>query len=368
MNKPIKCRDKWRIRYTDHSGIRRSAVYKTFKEAELELLKAKFEVEKLKQEKCYSFDPEIKVNRLVEQYVQEKTKFKKRPKDDLSIFSCHLIPFFGNLRAREITPAYIGRYRTEKERLTGKSIRNHLILLQAVFNHAKRSGQIYYVPYIEKPKWKLDEQEFSYLKSQNEIERFLSSAKQQGEIFYILYATAIYTGLRQGELAGLRWDDIDFEKRLIRVERSFESTTKSGKARYAPILDALINILKEWRLKNQSHLVFPNESGNMYKNSARIFQEYLHKVLDHAGFIRKQTPSRQVHYIRFHDLRHTFASHWVMNGGSIFKLQQILGHQSIQMTMRYAHLAPEAFRDDYGRLSTPSLLGTLQNLKKQHLV
>ena len=56
-----------------------------------------------------------------------------------------------------------------------------------------------------------------------------------------------------------------------------------------------------------------------------------------------------VRYIRFHDLRHTFATHWMMSGGEFFKLQQVLGHASPQMTMRYAHFAPTAFAADYGR-------------------
>ena len=56
-------------------------------------------------------------------------------------------------------------------------------------------------------------------------------------------------------------------------------------------------------------------------------------------------------YITFHGLRHTFASHWVMEGGDIFKLQKILGHQSIELTMRYAHLKPDAFTGDYARFA-----------------
>ena len=57
-------------------------------------------------------------------------------------------------------------------------------------------------------------------------------------------------------------------------------------------------------------------------------------------------------YITFHGLRHTFASHWVLHGGDIFRLQKILGHKSIDLTMRYAHLAPEAFAEDFGRLGS----------------
>jgi integrase len=119
--------------------------------------------------------------------------------------------------------------------------------------------------------------------------------------------------------------------------------------RHVPILDPLLPVLREWRLRNPSDLVFPNRDGNQLLPSARIFQERLHVVLDAAGFARPKT-GRYLHEINFHSLRHTFASHWVMNGGDIFRLQRILGHQNIMMTMRYAHLAPNAYDGDFGRL------------------
>jgi integrase len=97
--------------------------------------------------------------------------------------------------------------------------------------------------------------------------------------------------------------------------------------------------------------------GTMFQPSARVFQEVLHRVLDAAKFPKVQRNGKERPYMRFHDLRHTFASHWVARGGDLFKLQKILGHQSVQMTMRYAHLAPDAFNDDYGRLGTEIAAG-----------
>lgn len=91
--------------------------------------------------------------------------------------------------------------------------------------------------------------------------------------------------------------------------------------------------------------------------SARVFQETFKQVLTQAGFGSCIRGGRRTGYIRFHDLRHTFASHWVMNGGDLFKLQRVLGHQSAQMTSRYAHLSPAAFSSDRGRLVPLDLRG-----------
>jgi integrase len=97
-----------------------------------------------------------------------------------------------------------------------------------------------------------------------------------------------------------------------------------------PILNALLPIIRAWRLKNPLSLVFPNERGAMQGESARVFQEVLQRVLDRAGFPRRKVGTKERHYIVFHDTRHTFASHWVMDGGDLFRLQKILGHQSVK--------------------------------------
>jgi integrase len=167
---------------------------------------------------------------------------------------------------------------------------------------------------------------------------------------FALYATAVYTGLRAGELAALLWDVIDLERRLITVQRSFDGPTKSGDVRYVPVLDALLPVLRAWHLRNPLDVVFPSQSGTAQGASARVFQEVFRRVLDRAGFAKVFRRGKPRGCIVFHDLRHTFASNWVMNGGDLFKLQKILGHGTVQMTQRYAHLQPAAFREDYARL------------------
>lgn len=185
------------------------------------------------------------------------------------------------------------------------------------------------------------------------MNRFLAAARTaEGDEVFFFYAFAICTGLRAGELAALRWDAIDLNRRLITVSRSFATTTKANDVRYVPILDPLLPLLQTRKLQSRGAFVFTNNKGKMFASSDRIFQEVLHRVLAAGRFPAITQGGKPVRYITFPGLRHTFASHWVMNGGDLFKLQKILGHKNVQMTMRYAHLAPDAFAQDYGRIPT----------------
>jgi integrase len=221
------------------------------------------------------------------------------------------------------------------------------------------------VPKFRKPKVAAFSRDFQWLRSDDEVRRFLVAARDEGENVFAFYAVAIYTGMRAGELAALEWPDVDLERRLIAVQRSFDGPTKSDRVRYVPILDPLLPLLREWRLRHPGRLVFTNVAGTMYGPSARIFQEVLHRVLDAAKFRKVQRSGKERPYVRFHDLRHTFASQWVMRGGDLFKLQKILGHQSVQMTMRYAHLAPDAFAADYARLGGSVAVGEAEIIELQ---
>lgn len=204
---------------------------------------------------------------------------------------------------------------------------------------------------------RLFNRDYHYLRAEADVLKFLTAARAEGELVFTLYATAAYTGLRAGELAGLQWSDVSFERRLITVQRSFDGPTKADDVRYVPILDALLPVLEAWRKLSPGRYVFPNSVGGMQQPSNRIFQEVLHRVLGAAGFQPVMGRKKLRPYITFHDLRHTFASHWMMRGGDLFKLQKILGHKNVQMTMRYAHLSPNAFEADYARFGDRGALG-----------
>lgn len=147
---------------------------------------------------------------------------------------------------------------------------------------------------------------------------------------------AVCTGLRLGELAALRWDAVDFESGFLTVRnRDGEFTTKSGSERSVPLIGDAKEVLER----------LAEEEPERVEAGARIFRSATGKPL------RKDKTSKRFkfyvrqaklpEYIHFHSLRHTTASWLVQKGVSLPIVQAILGHSSIQVTQRYAHLAPD---------------------------
>lgn len=350
MAKPTKHYGKWRIRWIDENGKRHSEVYDRRDDALFKLREHEHRVAEIERGRRLPDPPPKTFDEIADYWMRTRGALKRSRVHDESILRAHLMPAFKGKLLRAIGKQELDAFIASKAHLHRNTLHHILTFLISLFRQAVDLGWVRAQPKIQKPRIKLFSKDFSYLRSREEIARFLRAARDVGELEFVLYATAIYTGMRQGELAGLRWSEIDFEKRLIIVAHSWNGPPKNGEERPIPILDALMPTLKEWKLKATSVYVFPNSEGGMFVPCARQFQETLHTVLDRAGFPRVERNGRSRWYIRFHDLRHSFASHWMMNGGELFKLQQILGHASPQMTMRYAHFAPAAFASDYGRL------------------
>jgi integrase len=167
-------------------------------------------------------------------------------------------------------------------------------------------------------------------------------ASEETIIARVMLYTAIFAGLRKGELFGLTWSAIEFDRKQIEVSRSYDGKTKSGKTRHVPLSKHLKPILKAWKEvcpKVAGDLVFPVEGrmGQAYETLG------LAELLTGAGC---HEPPKV-----WHGLRHTFASHFIMAGGNILTLQKLLGHSDIQTTMIYAHLAPEFMAAEVDRLA-----------------
>ncbi len=365
MAKPTKFRDRWRIRWLDENGRRQSECYADRREAALALKRIEANVAEIRAGRRNAPPPERSFGELCDRWIEARVPLKRSGKDDESIIRCHLRPAFGSLSLREVGVAQADAFAGARQHLDKKTVANLLTLLVAMLNYACDLEWIEKVPRIRKPRVRLINADYQWLRTRDEIDRFLRAGADEGPLVHVLYATAIYTGARQGELAALEWCDVDFERRLITIQRSFEGPTKAEDVRHAPIVDALLPLLREWRLRSPGRLLFPNREGRMHLPSSRVFQETLQRVLARAGFARITRGSKSRPYVRFHDLRHTFASHWVANGGDLFKLQKVLGHKSVQMTLRYAHLQPDAFTGDYARFGgAPATAGVVVPLRR----
>lgn len=149
---------------------------------------------------------------------------------------------------------------------------------------------------------------------------------------------SVNTGLRWGELSQLHRQDVNLARRTISIRGT---TAKAGKTRHIPLNDEALAVLHSWlELAADSDYVFPNPDGRPFDNVRKSWQA----VLEDAG----------IQDFRWHDLRHHFASKLVMAGVDLNTVRELLGHSDIQMTLRYAHLAPEHKAEAVSRLLEPS--------------
>lgn len=242
----------------------------------------------------------------------------------------HLIPAFGELRLGEIRARDIDRYVTRKhaEGLSPSTITNHLIVLKRMLNVARRWELIERVPEISTPK-KPGRKDFL---SKAESRALLEEAEEQWRPLLLL---GLRTGLRLGELRGLRWRDVDLDGGRVRVEQSLTNagfgTPKSGKGRSVPLARDIRGVLAARRGRAKGdELVFTQPDGSPLAHIS--INRALRRAAVWAGIERNVTP---------HLLRHTFASQAVLAGVPIRVVQEWLGHADISMTMRYSHLSPE---------------------------
>jgi len=136
---------------------------------------------------------------------------------------------------------------------------------------------------------------------------------------------SLNTGMRRGEVFYLKWQDVDLMKRQLTVEGT---TSKSGQTRHIRLNSEVWQVLKAWNEQNDGEFVFVSPvTGKSFDNIKRSWS----LLRNRAGLSD----------FRFRDLRYTFASKLVMAGVDLYTVKELMGHSTIQMTERYAHLAPE---------------------------
>lgn len=270
-------------------------------------------------------------------------------------FDNHLKPAFGALALRNIMPGAIRDFASEKIRdgLSPATVRRLLALLRKILNDAVQDGLLAESPFRRVKHHQLPREpkarDYTWF-TQEEIAKLLEAAEPLDRPFY---ATAVYTGLRRGELCGLRWADVDLAAGLVAVSRSYDKpTTKSGEPRKVPMGAKLRAILTAWKANcppSPEGLVFPSHTPRRLQPDGPL----VHAMRDGATVSHRFADLCEAAGVRalpFHSLRHSFATHFMRTGGDLYRLKAILGHSTITLTERYAHHSPTWARRDVNRL------------------
>ncbi len=337
---------RFQVNWIDGEGQRRFKTFGRKKDAEALLRQAQYDADRERAGLSMPA-PAIHIwGDLVELW--ELKKAAKRSLDsDQGRIRKHLTPLLAGRHVHAIGPAEVTRVevaiaaKIRAGEFGVSTSRKVLVLFNAMLRMAHRERWLAAAPHVTMPAE--PRRQFEWLREADQMTRLISAAQ---DLAYPglaeLYALALYTGMRAGELLCLQWSDVDFDRLLVTVQRSWEGPTKSGRIRHVPLPSPVAQALREWRLRcPHPDLLFPSQWGRRHhKSGPGPTTKYFHRCLAAADLPR----------IRFHDLRHTFASHYMLNGGEIYRLSRILGHASVTTTMRYAHLDDDAFAGDRERL------------------
>ena len=318
MGKIYKRGETWYI-YTCYRGkVIRKAVGQDKKVAEAVLRKVETE---LIENKWLDIKREHKIrfSEVGKEFLEKYSKVNKRSWDRDRLSISHLDKFFGSKYIYEIREKDIEEYK--KERLfTGikhSTLNRELACLKTILNKAKDWGYIAQVPKIKL--FKENNQRVRYLTDEEEKKLLEVSPEPLKSIIII----ALNTGMRQGEILNLRWRDIDIKEGIIIIQDS-----KSKEKRIIYMNETTKDVfLSPLSFKGREY-VFEKEGKKL---DTFYISHLFEKVIKQAG----------IKDFRFHDLRHTFASRLVMAGVNLKTIQELLGHKSYQITLRYSHLSPE---------------------------
>lgn len=268
-------------------------------------------------------------------------------------------------------------WKTIERPLAKTTIRIILNELCSLFSHAVEENVIAVNPALKLGKFykqaKSVHDEIQPLTAE-EVEVFLGTVRQFSTEHFPLFLTALHTGMREGELAGLQWSDVDFHGKFFLLRRQLNrgriQPTKTAKPRRVDMSDAVASELLALKKKRQTEYFARGENeipewifmsrGRLMKEGKRgeskridmhnVKTRHFYKCLERAGLRR----------IRFHDLRHTYATLLLMQGESPVYVKEQLGHSSIKVTVDiYGHWIPGANREAVNRL--PSLKAAAQS-------
>jgi len=243
----------------------------------------------------------------------------------------HILPYFGKMRLKDIREQHISKYKALKRKTLGaKTVNNHLAVLGKCLRSAHEWGDIDSVP-----RYKLLRVDPPNTTSLTEQEcKILLDAASSDPFWYAFILCGLCTGMRLGELFGLTWENVSFSTEQIWIRQNLVNgilgSPKSNRYRQVPLALGLAEVL--YPVRKQKGYVFQLEGRPLNHGLAWNALRRIKRIADLPD-------------LKWHTLRHTFASLLTQKNVPLTTVQALLGHSTIQMTMRYAHLAPNSLTD-----------------------
>lgn len=342
----------WRIRWIDAQGARRSACYATRSEALAALRRATMEADAMRERSAPSLQ-ERTIAEVAAAWLETRApnpnaalpvraRQARRHRDNAYHLKEHILPELGSRKLGEITPQLVAAFvkllqgkpaqRGILRPLSPSTVQNIIITLRKMLNDAG---------FPVRARVKVSQAPYNWIRSNDEAARFLDACGEGWQ--RVACALALYAGLRRGEVAALIWGDVDFDREVIMVARSWHGPTKSGKVRTVPLPPELAATLTSWR-----------DATNGTPKALVVRLPTGRGLVPHddlAGFARAACARARIEPITFHQLRHTFATR-VAERMPITAVRELLGHVDIATTARYAHAdGAAAARDPRARLT-----------------
>jgi integrase len=303
---------------------------------------------------------------LAETWIEQRMNdgLHRSARDDKNRWNAYWKPYVAHLRPHQLDTAAVTRVvktLLSKHDLAPNTAANALRMLSTFFSDLIEEGRTELNPVRMLPKKtkKLVKQpnvEGPFIEKLKNVARVITKLRELHPVVSVGYAIGALAGLRTGEIIGLEWRDVDLERQVIHVRRQVRhgkiGPLKDGDEREVGVQEALLPILVAWKLRTggQGPVLVPEnpERGGTKDTPAShiastTLSKHLQKVLKAIGLVDGESSLTW-----YQATRHTFASHYMMAGGDLAKLQAEMGHSDIQTTQRYAKLSPD-FRTDRDR-------------------
>jgi integrase len=337
----------WWVRYSDQYGREhrekvgfKSAALSIYQQRKTEIRQGKFDPEDIERK-----HKNVLVSEIIKDFEKASEARGRKSLDDIRQRLRYWAARLGDRPAKSVLNTDIEDARLDlaQGRLPGRrhkrkkapraiaTVNRYLATFKSVFLLAIENEKVLRNPFRKVKLQKENNARVRFLTEEEEA-RILKAVPRPYQAMILF---AIHTGVRFSEQIRTKWDDVDLRQRVLTIQDS-----KSGKARHIPLNTLVLEVLKGIPRSIGCPFVFYTEKGTQRTLMARQWPGWLKQ----AG----------VENFNWHDLRHTFASRLVMLGVDLYTVKELLGHHSIEMTQRYAHLGPDFLKRSVELLAQPA--------------